>query len=312
MDATVLRLHRLLCNTFRGTRSHSPAAAKFHVVLNVLTGSPKRVKLTSERVGDTAPWRRPGPWVRDRLLLFDLGYYSFWLFHRIDDNGGFFVTRAKANFNPRITAVHRRWRGNSVEVVGHKLLDVLPQLQRGLLDVEVEVGFYKRVYDGVRKKHRRTLRLVAVRNDSTGVYHCYLTNVAASVLPADDVRATYALRWQAELLFKAMRSHGHLDHLSSSRPSVVECLVWASVLAAIASNALYREVCRHLTTRHFVGPLRFAALFARLARDLLQLVLTPNRPDHQRLWSQLLREAPDPNRNRRDRAVQHVPIELAA
>ena len=312
-DATVLRLHRLLQRAFSGTRTHQvPAAAKFHVVLNVLDGSPRRVKLTSERTGDTAPWRRLGTWVQDRLLLFDLGFYSFWLFHRIDNNGGFFVTRAKTTFNPTIVAVHRRWRGRSIDVVGQRLREVLPRLQRAFLDVEVQVRFKKRVYNGVRATHRRTFRLVAVRNDETGLYHCYLTNVAASVLPAEDLRATYALRWQVELLFKSLRSHGHLGHLPSSKRAVVECLVWASVLAVIVSSALYREVRCAVARDRFMPLLRWAALFARLARDLLAVVLSKPRPDHQGLFDQLVREAPDPNRNRKNRAFQHVPVSLAA
>ena len=310
IDATVLNLHALLQRAFRGTRTK--ASAKLHVVMNVFDGSPSRVKLTSERTGDCAPWQRVGGWVRDRLLLFDLGYYHFHLWHCIDQNGGFFLCRAKSNFNPLIVAVHRSWRGQSINVVGHKLLDVLPLLQRGLLDVEVEVEYELRVYKGVRRKTRRTFRLVAVRNDDSGEYHRYITNVDAQKLPAEDVRHTYSLRWQVEILFKAMKSHGHLDHLPSSKRCVVECLVWASVLATIVSSALYKAVRDAVDTTRHMPPLRWAALFARLAVDILDLVLrTPTR-HLERLWELLLHEAPDPNLSRKDRAFQHVPTSAAA
>lgn len=313
MDATVVRLHQLLARAFCGTRTNQGgAAAKLHVVCNVLDGSPNRVRLTPERTGDTTPWRRLGTWVRDRLLLFDLGYYNFWLFHRIDDNGGFFLTRAKSNFNPLIVAAHRGWRGRSLDVVGQRLQDVLPRLQRALLDVEVELSFKKRVYNGVRATHRRTFRLVAVRNDQTGQYHGYLTNVAASVLPAEDIRDTYSLRWQVELFFKAVKSHGHLHQLPSANKHVVACLIWASVLAMLACSALYREIRSHVASDRFMPPLRFAALFSRFAADLLSTVLaSPNRSDAW-LLALLIREAPDPNRNRLRRAIQLVPRQLAA
>jgi putative transposase len=307
IDATVLRLHELLQRAFRGTRTHhSPAAAKLHVVMNVADGSPKRVKLTEERGGDASVWKRVGGWVADRLLLFDLGYYCFHLWHCIDQNGGFFLTRAKSSFNPVITAVHRQWRGQSIEVVGKRLSEVLPLLQRQYLDVEVEVSYELRVYRGVRRKHRRTFRVVAVRNDDTGEYHVYITNVPTDRLSAEDVRFSYSLRWQVELLFKSLKSHGHLDQLPSSKPCVVECLIWAAVLAAIVNATLYRLVRDEVEPRRQMPPLRFAALFSRLAIDVLDLVLARNPRHHNALWQQLLREAPDPNIHRKDRAIQRV------
>ena len=50
-----------------------------------------------------------GEWVADSLLLFDFGYYSFWLFDRIDANDGWFVTRVKSNANPEIVEELRQW-----------------------------------------------------------------------------------------------------------------------------------------------------------------------------------------------------------
>ncbi len=172
IDATVLRLHDLLAGAFLESRSnHSPAGAKLHMVMSVVDGSAQEVKLTSERTSDTKPWKRVGKWVRNRLLLFDLGYYEFHLFDRIDASGGFFVSRAKSNANFRITALNRSHRGQSVGVVGRTLKEVLPRLQRGLLDVMAEVSFKRRIYNGRRKQVTRTFRLVAVRNNSCTLPH---------------------------------------------------------------------------------------------------------------------------------------------
>ena len=43
-----------------------------------------------------------------------------------------------------IVGVNRKCRGNSVDVVGKKLRDVLPRLKREIVDVEVEVEFKRR------------------------------------------------------------------------------------------------------------------------------------------------------------------------
>ena len=199
-----------------------------------------------------------------------------------------------------------------MQLVGRKLQDVLSSLRRSIVDVQVEVSFKARVYRGVRATRTRTFRLVAVRNDETGLYHCYLTNIPPERLSAEEISETYALRWQVELLFKAMSTHGHLKQLPSRKRAVVECLVWASVLAATASQALYRAVRRRVQADRHMPMLRWAALFGRNAADILGLLLRPDAEGEQGLMSHLAREAADPNRNRRRRSLHQVPCALAA
>ena len=307
IDSTVLKLHDWLSKSYAATRTNSnKSAAKLHMVMSVLDGSPRRVKLTPERTNDRTPWRRVGRWVEGRLLLFDLGYFSYSLFDRIDQNDGYFLSRLKANANPLIVDVHRRWRGRSVPVADRRLRDVLGSLQRQVLDVEGRVEFDRRSYRGKKSRARRTFRIVAIRNHDTGEYHVYVTNVPPEKLAAEDITSTYALRWQVELLFKAMKSHGHLDQLPSGKKCVVECLVWASVLALLASQAIYRLIRACLEPDRAMPLLRWAALFAGSAADLLRLIFRPD-PDEDRLTRRhLLHEAPDPNRNREDRALDPV------
>ena len=304
LDSTVVRLHALLAQAYGACRTnHTQAAAKLHVVMSILDGSPNQVKLTPERVHDRAPWRRVGTWVKGCLLLFDLGYFCYQLFDRIDHHGGFFLSQLKANANPRIVAVHRQWRGRSIELVGKRLKEVLPNLKRQVLDVEVEVQFPRRTYRSHQSRARRAFRLIALRHRETGAYHVYLTNLPARQLPAEDVQAVYALRWQVELLFKGLKSHGRLDQLPSRNQAMVEAWIWASVLAVTTSQALYRLIREVVAAERFIPLLRWAAVFARTAGDLLRLVLHPNVSEARGLLQLLVREAPDPNVNRKKRAI---------
>jgi len=313
MDATVLRLHELLALRFAATRTnHTKAAAKLHMVMSVLDYSPRKVKLSAERVGDTAPWKRMGRWVAGCLLLFDLGYYEFHLFDRIDQNQGFFLSRAKANFNPRIVSVNRRWRGRAVPVVGQTLQAVLPRLEREVLDVMVEVSFDKRSYRRRTTRKTRTFRLVAIKNEAAGKYHLYLTNLPPERLSAEDVTACYAVRWQVELLFKMMKSFMYFDNLPSSKRHIVEILIWSSVLLAIVSGRLFREIRRVVSPDRYIPLLRWGRVFARWARDLLRQIARPEPRRCQELFQLLVHEAPDPNRRRSSRSIQEVPLPVAA
>ena len=101
-DATVIKPHRLLARRFPGTLTNSaPAAAKLHLVMSVRGTGAHKVKVTGDRAKDHRTLQM-GPWVKRRLLLFDLAYFRYQLFDCIDRNGGYFITRPAANANRRI------------------------------------------------------------------------------------------------------------------------------------------------------------------------------------------------------------------
>lgn len=301
-DSTLVKLHDLLERRYPACRTnHTKASAKLHVVMSVKGQGPRSVKLTSGRQHD-GPVFRVGRWVRDRLLMFDLGYFRYQLFDCIDRNGGHFISRLKENANPEITAILRQWRGRSVPLVGERLRDVIERLQREVLDVEVEVAFRRRVYAGSRSGARRSLRLVGVRNEDTGRYHLYVTNIPPERLTAEQVAQVYAGRWQVELLFKEIKSHYRLEDLPSRKPHIVEALLYATLVTLVVSRRLLRAVRQALGGRpHAVPEVRWAAIFATVSSTVLDLLLAPARLARdlaRRTEAMLLHEAVDPNLSR--------------
>ena len=301
-DSTLVKLHDLLEKRFPASRTnHTKAAAKLHVVMSVKGQGPRTVKLTSGRQHD-GPVFRVGRWVRDRLLIFDLGYFRYQLFDCIDRQGGYFISRLKENANPSITAILRQWRGRSVPLVGERLRDVIDRLQREVLDVEVEVAFRRREYAGSRSGARRTLRLVGVRDAGTGRYHLYVTNIPPERLTAEEVARVYACRWQIELVFKEMKSHYRLEDMPSRKAHIVEALLYAAVVTLLVSRRLLRAVRQALRGRQRVVPEgRWAAIFAAVSGAILDLVLAPAhlaRASARWIEAMLLHEAVDPNLSR--------------
>lgn len=298
-DSTVLRLHRLLARHWPGCRTnHTQAAMKTHWVMSVAGNGRQSVKLTAEREHD-GPVFRIGPWVKGRLLLFDLGYYGFSLFERIGRNGGFFLSRLKAGANPTIVSVNRTHRGRKVALVGAKLQDVLAKLKREVLDVNIEVRVARRRYAGRRRTVRIVLRLVGVRDAASGKYHLYVTNIAPADLSAEHVQRTYALRWTVELLFRQMKEHYRLEDLPSRKPEVVKALVYAGALTMLVSRVLLDAVRQALGSgTERLKEQRWAAIFSTIAADLLLLLSNPPRETvalQRTLCRLLLHEAPDPN-----------------
>ncbi len=301
-DGTVVRLHALLENAFAACRTnHTKAAAKLHAVMSVLGGGLQSVKITSERTGERE-MLTIGPRVKDRLLLFDLGYYRFQLFDCIRRNGGFFISRLKVGANPLIVAVHRACRGRAVNLVGHRLQDVIDQLQRQVLDVEVEVRFQRRVYRGHCRWTTARFRLVGVLDQTTNEYHLYLTNIPPCCMNAQDVAAVYRARWLIELAFAELKGGYGLDQIPTSKKSGVEIFLYASIITMLASRRLLLAVRRklaHAADRIPAG--RWARIFRAFALDVLRILVAPAR--HVRylagsIETTMLHEALDPHLNR--------------
>jgi len=59
-----------------------------------MTHGPKSVALFGERVSEIKTLKI-GSWVKDRILLIDLGFYKHHTFTRIVENGEYFISRWK-------------------------------------------------------------------------------------------------------------------------------------------------------------------------------------------------------------------------
>ena len=169
-DATVVKLHRLLARRFPGTRKNSsPAAAKLHLVMSASGTGAHQVKVTGERANDHRTLQM-GPWVKGRLLLFDLGYFRYQLFDAIDRNGGYFITRLAANADPDSLDAHAvaqtyaaRWQIELIfkELKSHYRLDELPTrkahiVETLLLGAVITLLVSRRLFLAVQERLRRT------------------------------------------------------------------------------------------------------------------------------------------------------------
>lgn len=303
VDSSVIRLRDLLARSFPACRTnHTQAAAKLHMVMSVEGKSPSRVKVTPERVHDRRVLTA-GSWMQGKLLLFDLGYFCYALFARIQQEKGFFISRLKGNANPEIVRSLRSHRGRAVDVSGCRLGEIEARLRRKTLDLEVEVRYRKRVYAGFRSQARMSLRLVGVWNEDLRLYHFYLTNIPPETLSAEDVARIYGLRWQVELLFRELKNAYCLEEIPSGKKNVALSLLYATLLTLLVSRSLLQAIRQRLRCDDRQTPVeRWARVFVSAIPELLIIVLDQCwHAEHlaRRIEPFLLREAPDPNRSRR-------------
>jgi len=152
-----------------------------------------------------------------------------------------------------------------------------------------------------------SLRLIAVRDEESGIYYAYVTNIPTDFLCAQEIAKLYRVRWEIELLFKELKSGYRLDQLSSSRKSVVEAMIYSTMLTLVASRTLLQFLVGKLPIASYRATAgRWWKLLSIYAQELLLLVMRP--PDTTRifqgLYETLLHEIVDPHTARKPLLAQ--------
>ena len=276
-DSTIIRLHKSLAKKWPAARSKTVAAGvKVGMLVSAVANSPKSIGIYAETTNELKTLRI-GPWIKDRILLIDLGFYKHQLFAKIKENEGYFVSRLKGSADPLIIDLHNTCPGNSIDVKGKYLSEILPKLKRQVLDVEVEISFKRPNYNGKSKTRMdiERFRLVAVYNIDEENYHVYLTNISKDDLTPEDVAKLYGARWDIELIFKELKSRYDLDVVNTKNPQIVEAYIWIAILTLFISRRIYNIVRKHNPKEKMVRytQLRWSTIFTENAGDQLTLIL---------------------------------------
>jgi len=278
-DSTIIRLHEKLHKKWPAARCRKIAAGvKVSLLVSAVSNGPKSVALFGERVSEVKTLRI-GPWVKDRIILLDLGFYKHQVFQRIKENGGFFVSRLKANANPTIVGVNTGSTTQSPDWAGKQIRDVLSVLPKdSVLDVMIRLDFRRRKYNGSKRKDSDVFRLVAVFNQETGEYHAYVTNISHETLDAKDIAALYSARWDIELINKELKSKYALDVVKTTNPQIIEAYIWIAILTLLVSRRIYNLIRASAPEKKMVRytKQRWSTIFSENASDQLTVILKSN------------------------------------
>jgi len=276
-DSTIVRLHSSLAEHFPAARTRTIAAGvKVSVLVSAIANGPKTVALYAEKTAEIKTLKI-GPWIKDRILLVDLGFYKTQMFARVIENGGYFVSRIKKNMDPVIVSIEEGIpKKKREEFIGKTVNECIKQLPGKNIDAIVKIAFKRRAYKGKQKQDVMKVRLVAVYNEEEEKYHIYITNIQKDILDAKDIAKLYGARWDIELLFKELKSKYALDVLETKNVQVIEALIWTAILTLIVSRRIYnlvRNSASNPEKKVRYTQLRWSTIFAEIASDLLIVIL---------------------------------------
>jgi len=273
------------------------AGIKWHTCLDALSGKTQSFELSSSSTHD----RNFFPdleTLRSKLVIMDLGYWDFNLLHAIKEVGGFFLSRIKSGAVIYITEIVQ---GRiSQKYIGASLLSV--PIQRKRSDI-IEVMIEKVCASGTLN-----CRAIGFWNPCEKCYHWYLTNLEA---PAHLIYPLYRLRWQIELVFKAVKQSLNANRLTSNNSNIIESLLLASIAAHLASHTILNLAIPHLTKMKqlAISVQRTAKIAALLASDFINFLVHGGKKNIEILANKIALFADeifDPNYRHRESSLARI------
>ena len=138
-DGSSFAIHDSLREVFPGRfKAVKPAAVELHTTMDLLCDAPTTVVLTPDTASEQAFLPEPAS-LRASVLLADRGDLDLHYMRRVQDEGGFFLIRAKAGMNPQVVEAFRE-DGKRLRSLRNKPLKAihatLPKRQRVALGVQ--------------------------------------------------------------------------------------------------------------------------------------------------------------------------------
>jgi len=188
--------------------STNVCGAKAHVIYDPDLGRPVYHAVTPAKVNDITA-AKDMPIDKDATYVFDLGYYDFAWWARLDAEGCRIVTRFKAN-----TPLHDA-RNMPLEPGSSVLSD--------------RIGFLPKRQAGSRRNPMQTaVREIAVKTE-TGKHLRILSNDLDA--PAQEIADLYKRRWQIELFFRFVKQTLKIRHFIGRSENAVRIQIAVALIA---------------------------------------------------------------------------------
>jgi hypothetical protein len=206
VDATVIDMCLSVFSwaKFRSTK----AAIKLHTQLNIKTGIPEFIHITTGKVHevnilDMMSFQQDGFYVLDR------GYTDFKRLYRIHTSGAFFVIRAKDNLH--FSRIKSDLKSKSVKV---------------LCDQTIRLTNYYSSRD-----YPIALRRIKFLDTENNMVLVFLSNNFEC--KPTDIADLYKHRWKIELFFKWIKQHLKIKSFWGTSANAVKTQIWIAISAYV-------------------------------------------------------------------------------
>lgn len=184
------------------------------------------------------------------IFIADRGLESYNVFAHVQENGHFYLVRAKDISGNGIVASMKAQLPENLDSFDVMVSTILTKKQTNAVKAELEkyrIISKHATFDFVDLHHHWfyeiTMRIVRFPiSDDT--FECIITNLPAEEFSVDDIKALYHMRWGIETSFRELKYAIGLTHFHSKKPDFIKQEIWARLI-------LY-NFCEAITTRTVV------------------------------------------------------------
>ena len=256
IDSTGVRLSGLSAEWARF--SAGVCGAKVHVIYDAEAEQPTYAALTASRVNDITA-AKDMPIEAGATYVFDLGYYDYAWWAKLDAAGCRIVTRFKSNTPLSVTAELELPAGLAQESnILSDRIGLLPQRQAR----------------SRKNPFQDPVREVRVKTQTGKVLRILSNDLDA---PAQDIAELYKRRWQIELFFRWVKHTLKIKHFLGTSENAVKIQIAAALIAYLILRLA------QAAQKIIQSPLAFARLLRAnlMHRKRLDRLLKPDKDQNQ-------------------------------
>jgi len=247
LDATEVTLSGPGAEWARFSGDH--VAAKLHLVYDPNLAVPLGAEVTAAKVNDITPAKameiEPGT-----TYVFDLAYYDYAWWTRLDAAGCRFVTRLKRNTKLR-----------------DAVSQPVPEGARKDAGIRAErIGYLPEPRSASRvNPFQKPLREITVRLQTGKTIRIATNDLDA---PADEIAALYRQRWQIELFFKWIKQNLKIRRFLGTSQNAVAIQIFVALIAYLILRAAHQAQEAVKTRLTFTRLVRLNLMHKRPINDL--------------------------------------------
>lgn len=215
LDSTIIEL---CLSVFKWAKfKKEMAAIKLHTQLDLRAHIPSfflisEAKMPDVYLLDIIPIEKKAYYIMDR------GYIDFKRLYQINQQGAFFIVRAKKNLSFRRLYSRKVHKSSGIKC-----------------DQIIKLKSYS-----AKKNYPDKLRRIKYKDSETGKIYVYLTNNFE--LKAEVIAELYKNRWQVELFFKWIKQHLHIQIFWGSSANAVKTQICIAICSFLLIAILKKEL----------------------------------------------------------------------
>lgn len=208
LDASVISLSLSLYDwaKFRTRKG----AVKLHLLLDYEGFLPAFADLTHGKVADINAARKMNL-PSDSILVFDMGYYDFSWWNKLDSMNNWFVTRSKDNMDYQIV--------ENFDISGEKDKNVLQDSNIRLIGIKSQ------------SEYPKMLRRVSFWDEVNKNELVFITNNRSWT--ATTVARIYKERWNIESFFKLIKQNLKIKSFVGTSENAVKIQIWTALITIL-------------------------------------------------------------------------------